>query len=165
MPLAIAGTEDTQDMNVVTSIEVVPSEENSYSDTIFTTVIDITNKENFMMYCTAFDRYTGYDFECSFKDFTTKTGTKKDDVCVIDIDGTQYDCSYSSSWEQTDDTHYTKTITIHHPSEYDGVVFQFGKLTASMDEFSTTVDYSTPSKVTDYLELLDEHFFFTATDN
>ena len=69
-----------------------------------------------------------------------------------------------SASQENGDASIKLTVTIHHPSDYDGVVFQFGKLTASQDTVTNNIDYSKAYKVTDYPELLDGQYFFTATD-
>lgn len=166
MPLAITDTDDTQDMNVITSVEVVPSEEDGYSDTIFTAVIEPIGDywKAWSWGSGIFDRYTGYELATKSTSLGTG-GSSEDEVYIISADDMQYDCTEISNWEQTDDTHYMLTVTIHHPSEYDGLVFRFGKYTASIRAVDETIDYSTPFQITEYPELLDGQFFFTATDN
>lgn len=161
MPLAKTGTEDTVDANVTTSVTTTASSEDGYSDTTF--VVEATASENFTYMVTAFDRYTGVDLEGSLTDFGASSGTTHKDVAVIDVDGEQYDCGMTASQENID-SGLRVTVTIHHPSEYDGVVFQFGKLTASQETVANNIDYSKAYKVTDYPELLDGQYFFTATD-
>lgn len=161
MPLAKTGTEDTIDASVTTSVTTVASSEEGYSDTIF--VVEAIASEDFTYMTTAFDRYTGVDLEGSLTDFGTSSGTTHKDVAVIDVDGKQYDCGMTASQENIN-SGLRVTITIHHPSDYDGVVFQLGKLTASQETVANNIDYSKAYKVTDYPELLDGQYFFTATD-
>ena len=161
MPLAKTGTEETVDANVTTSVTTTASSEEGYSDTTF--VVEATASGNFSYMTTAFDRYTGVDLEGSLTSFGAATGTTHKDVAVIDVDGKQYDCGMTASQENID-SGLRVTVTIHHPSDYDGVVFQFGKFTASQETVASGIDYSKAYKVTDYPELLDGQYFFTATD-
>lgn len=163
MPLAITGTDDVTDVPVVVSIEIVPSEEDGYSDTTFTVITEATDTA-YSWDLSTFDRYTGYELATKSTSFGTG-GSSEDEVYIISADGVQYDCTEISKWEQTDNTHYMLTVTIHHPSEYDGLVFSFGKYTASISAVEETIDYSTPFQITDYPERLDGKFFFTATNN
>lgn len=162
MPLAKTGTEETVDANVTTSVTTTASSEEGYSDTTF--VVEAkTDAEAFQYYATAFDRYTGTDFEGKLTNFGTAGGSTHSDVAVIDVDGKQYDCGMSAS-QENDNYSIKLTLTVHHPSEYDGVVFQFGKETESQKTVVSGIDYSKTFVVTDYPELLDGQYFFTATD-
>lgn len=162
MPLAKTGTEETVDANVTTSVTTTASSEEGYSDTTF--VVEAkTDATDFAYYATAFDRYTGTDFESGYTNFGTAGGSTHQNVTVIDVDGKQYDCGMSAS-QENGDASIKLTVTIHHPSDYDGVVFQFGKQTASQQTVASGIDYSKAFVVTDYPELLDGQYFFTATD-
>ena len=162
MPLAKTGTEETVDANVTTSVTTVASSEEGYSDTTFVAEAK-TDATDFAYYATAFDRHTGTDFESGYTNFGTAGGSTHQNVTVIDVDGKQYDCGMSAS-QENGDASIKLTVTIHHPSEYDGVVFQFGKQTSSQQTVASGIDYSKAFIVTDYPELLDGQYFFTATD-
>lgn len=162
MPLAKTGTEETVDANVTTSVTTTASSEEGYSDTTF--VVEAkTDATGFAYYATAFDRYTGTDFEGGYTDFGTAGGSTHSDVAVIDVDGKQYDCGITANQENGNYS-IKLTLTVHHPSDYDGVVFQFGKQTASQQTVASGIDYSKAFVVTDYPELLNGQYFFTATD-
>lgn len=162
IPLAVTGTDDTVDASVTTSVETVASSEEGYSDTTFTATMSNSSKD-FTYYATAFDRYTGVDFEGKHTDFGASNGSTHQEVVVIDVDGKQYDCAYNADQSVSDGT-TVFTITIHHPSEYDGVVFQLGKGTKSIVDIAETIDYSQTFKITDYAGMTDGQYFFTATD-
>lgn len=162
IPLAVTGTDDTVDASVTTSVETVASSEEGYSDTTFTATMSNSSKD-FTYYATAFDRYTGVDFEGKHTDFGVSNGSTHQEVVVIDVDGKQYDCAYNADQSVSDGT-TVFTITIHHPSEYDGVVFQLGKGTKSIVDIAETIDYSQTFKITDYAGMTDGQYFFTATD-
>ena len=162
IPLAVTGTDDTVDASVTTSVETVASSEEGYSDTTFTATMSNSSKD-FTFYATAFDRYTGVDFEGKHTDFGASNGSTHQEVVVIDIDGKQYDCAYNADQSVSDGT-TVFTMTIHHPSEYDGVVFQLGKGTKSIVSTAETIDYSQTFKITDYAGMTDGQYFFTATD-
>ena len=162
IPLAVTGTDDTVDVSVTTSVETVASSEEGYSDTTFTATMSNSSKD-FTFYATAFDRYTGVDFEGKHTDFGASNGSTHKEVVVIDIDGKQYDCAYNADQSVSDGT-TVFTMTIHHPSEYDGVVFQLGKGTKSIVDIAGAIDYSQTFKITDYAGMTDGQYFFTATD-
>lgn len=162
MPLAKTGTEETVDANVTTSVTTTASSEEGYSDTTFVAEAK-TDATDFAYYATAFDRYTGTDFESGYTNFGTAGGSTHQNVTVIDVDGKQYDCGMSAS-QENGDASIKLTVTIHHPSDYNGVVFQFGKQTESQKAVASGIDYSKAFVVTDYPELLDGQYFFTATD-
>ena len=162
IPLAVEGTDDTTDTSVTTSVTTVASSEEGYSDTTFTATMS-NSTTAFHYYATAFDRYTGTDFEGKLVSFGTSNGSAHQDVAVIDVDGKQYDCALSADQSVSDGTS-TLTITVHHPSDYDGVVFQLGKGTKTILDIAGTIDYSQAFKITDYAGMLDGQYFFTATD-
>lgn len=162
IPLAVTGTDDTVDVSVTTSVETVASSEEGYSDTTFTATMSNSSKD-FTFYATAFDRYTGVDFEGKHTDFGASNGSTHQEVVVIDVDGKQYDCAYNADQSVSDGT-TVFTMTIHHPSEYDGVVFQLGKGTKSIVDIAGAIDYSQTFKITDYAGMTDGQYFFTATD-
>lgn len=162
IPLAVTGTDDTTDVAVTTSVETVASSEEGYSDTTFTATMSNSSKD-FTYYATAFDRYTGVDFEGKGTDFGTSNGSTHQEVVVIDVDGKQYDCSLNADQSVSGGT-TVFTITIHHPSEYDGVVFQLGKGTKTILSTAETIDYSQTFKITDYEGMTDGQYLFTATD-
>ena len=162
IPLAVTGTDDTVDASVTTSVETVASSEEGYSDTTFTATMSNSSKD-FTFYATAFDRYTGVDFEGKHTDFGASNGSTHQEAVVIDVDGKQYDCAYNADQSVSDGT-TVFTMTIHHPSEYDGVVFQLGKGTKSIVDIAETIDYSQTFKITDYAGMTDGQYFFTATD-
>lgn len=162
IPLAVKDTDDTVDASVTTSVETVASSEEGYSDTTFTATMSNSSKD-FTFYATAFDRYTGVDFEGKHTDFGASNGSTHQEVVVIDVDGKQYDCAYNADQSVSDGT-TVFTMTIHHPSEYDGVVFQLGKGTKSIVDIAETIDYSQTFKITDYAGMTDGQYFFTATD-
>lgn len=167
MPMAYYNSDDVHDKEVVTSIEVVPSEEEGYTDTIFRAEIDVatSGKDYLSTYC-IYDRYTGVDLTFTSPDvsFVNESGTHKE-VCIVEVDGKQYDCSFTFSSDKSNSDIWIVTLTLHHPSDYDGAVFQMGGLTASRKAFGDSLDDSIQLKLADYPELLEDQYFFTATNN
>ena len=158
-------SDDLIDLPITTSIETVASSEEGYSDTTFTVVADISNvaSTGWSYNVTAFDRYTGTSYEGK-KDSLVSGGTTHNDVVVIDVDGTQYDCSVEANQTDNGDTS-TITCTVHHPTAYDGVVFAFGKMTKTMLNAYNAVDFNSSFTVADYSDVyIDGQYFFTATD-
>ena len=108
----------------------------------------------------AFDRYTGTSYESKLTTALIGGGASHDNVCVLDIDGTQYDCSMDAKQNGN-----TVTLTVHHPSNYDGVVFLLGKLTATQTDAYNAVDFNNTFTVADHADVfIDGQYFFTATD-
>ena len=158
-------SDDLIDLPITTSVETVASSEEGYSDTTFTVTADTSNvaSTGWSYNVTAFDRYTGTSYEGK-KDSLVSGGTTHNDVVVIDVDGTQYDCSLDASQSDNGNTS-TITCTVHHPTAYDGVVFAFGKMTKTMLSAYNAVDFNSTFTVADYSDVyIDGQYFFTATD-
>lgn len=161
IPVAKWDSDELTDLAVTTSVTTVASSEDGYSDTIFTVTTDKNLDGSGVSYnISAFDRYTGTSYESELTTALIGGGTSHSDVCVFDVDGTQYDCSLNAEQNGT-----TATLTVHHPSNYDGVVFLFGKLTATQKASYNAVDFSKTFTVADYSDVfIDGQYFFTATD-
>lgn len=167
MPVAYYNSDETHDKTVEITVETVPSDEEGYVDTILTKKWDVaTTGTNFLYGFDAYDRYTGYQLTLPNEEvtFLNEGGTYTDAV-IIEVNGVQYDCSVTSTWDTSDASTWVGTFTIHHPKEYDGVVFRVGKQTATISAFEATLSQTTAHKLADYPELLDQQYFFTATDN
>ena len=155
-------TDDVEEMGAVVSVVTTESDEEGYSDT--TATFEVTINTALSYWVTAFDRYTGTSLESNPQSFeTNETAVHHDNVCVIDIDGTQYDCGLTVS-QEVNGSVVKVTMTAHHPSAYDGVVFQFGKYGVAQNTEAQGVNYSTAFTVDQYPALLDGQYFFTATD-
>lgn len=155
------GSDELTDLAVTTSVETVASSEDGYSDTTFTVVADKNLDNSGVSYnISAFDRYTGTSYESELTTALIGGGSSHNDVCVFDVDGQQYDCSTDVKQNGN-----TVTVTVHHPTSYDGVVFLIGKLTATQNNAYSTVDFSKAFTVMDYKDVfVDGQYFFTATD-
>lgn len=155
------GSDELTDLAVTTSVETVASSEDGYSDTTFTVVADKNLDNSGVSYnISAFDRYTGTSYESELTTALIGGGSSHNDVCVFDVDGQQYDCSTDVKQNGN-----TVTVTVHHPSSYDGVVFLIGKLTATQNNAYSAVDFSKAFTVMDYKDIfVDGQYFFTATD-
>lgn len=155
------GSDELTDLAVTTSVETVASSEDGYSDTTFTVVADKNLDNSGVSYnISAFDRYTGTSYESELTTALIGGGSSHNDVCVFDVDGQQYDCS--TDVKQNGDT---VTVTVHHSTSYDGVVFLIGKLTATQNNAYSVVDFSKAFTVMDYKDIfVDGQYFFTATD-
>lgn len=165
MTLARNNSDELVDTTVVTSVVEEPAED-GYTNTIFRAEIDKASINNdFNSYYGIFDRYTGYDLTFTGNDVTFgNEGGTYTDVCVVEVDGQKYDCSYTFDWDASGETTCVATLTVHHPAEYDGVVFQMGKLTATRENFEMSLDDSVQRKLADYPELYEGHYFFTASN-
>lgn len=155
------GSDELTDLAVTTSVETVASSEDGYSDTTFTVVADKNLDKSGVSYnISAFDRYTGTSYESELTTALIGGGSSHNDVCVFDVDGQQYDCSTDVKQNGN-----TVTVTVHHPTSYDGVVFLIGKLTATQNNAYSAVDFSKAFTVMDYKDIfVDGQYFFTATD-
>lgn len=165
----ISGTDDVVVQSASVTVTTTPSDEEGYSDTtakFYIAAIDGV-ASNFAFH--AFDRYTGVDYESCFEDggasfAAGETGTVYGDAFVFDVDGTQYRCSRMAGQETLDGGDVIFTISVHHPSEYDGVVFSCGKYGVTMREFNDTIDDSQPYLIMDYPQQVEGYVFVTATD-
>lgn len=155
------GSDELTDLAVTTSVETVASSEDGYSDTTFTVVADKNLDNSGVSYnISAFDRYTGTSYESELTTALIGGGSSHNDVCVFDVDGQQYDCSTDVKQNGN-----TVTVTVHHPTSYDGIVFLIGKLTATQNNAYSAVDFSKAFTVMDYKDIfVDGQYFFTATD-
>lgn len=167
IPLAVMNTDDMIDVPITTSVETVASSEEGYSDT--TLKVDIDAKAAAGQYYTcnvsAFDRYTGTSYESKPTSLGTNNGSMHENVVVVDVDGTQYDCALTADMNM--DSNYVQhvTVTVHHPSDYDGVVFIFGGQTATQNTAYNAIDTSKTFTIADYSDVfIDGQYFFTATD-
>ncbi len=167
IPLAVKDTDDMIDVPVTTSVETVASSEEGYSDT--TLKVDIDAKAAAGQYYTcnvsAFDRYTGTSYESKPTSLGTNNGSMHENVVVVDVDGTKYDCALTADMNM--DSNYVQhvTVTVHHPSNYDGVVFIFGGQTATQNTAYNAIDTSKTFTIADYSDVfIDGQYFFTATD-
>lgn len=167
IPLAVKDTDDMIDVPVTTSVETVASSEDGYSDT--TLKVDIDAKAAAGQYYTcnvsAFDRYTGTSYESKPTSLGTNNGSMHENVVVVDVDGTQYDCALTADMNMDSDYVQHVTVTVHHPSDYDGVVFVFGGQTATQGTAYNAIDTSKTFTIADYSDVfIDGQYFFTATD-
>lgn len=167
IPLAVKDTDDMIDVPITTSVETVASSEEGYSDT--TLKVDIDAKAAAGQYYTcnvsAFDRYTGTSYESKPTSLGTNNGSMHENVVVVDVDGTQYDCALTADMNM--DSNYVQhvTVTVHHPSDYNGVVFIFGGQTATQNTAYNAIDTSKTFTVADYSDVfIDGQYFFTATN-
>lgn len=167
IPLAVKDTDDMIDVPVTTSVETVASSEEGYSDT--TLKVDIDAKAAAGQYYTfnvsAFDRYTGTSYESKPTSLGTNNGSMHENVVVVDVDGTQYDCALTADTNMDSDYVQHVTVTVHHPSNYDGVVFVFGGMTTTQKASYNAIDTSKTFTIADYSDVfIDGQYFFTATD-
>ena len=167
IPLTVMNTDDMIDVPITTSVETVASSEEGYSDT--TLKVDIDAKAAAGQYYTcnvsAFDRYTGTSYESKPTSLGTNNGSMHENVVVVDVDGTQYDCALTADMNM--DSNYVQhvTVTVHHPSDYNGVVFVFGGQTATQNTAYNAIDTSKTFTIADYSDVfIDGQYFFTATD-
>lgn len=165
----ISGTDDVVVQSASVTVTTTPSDEEGYSDTtakFYIAAIDGV-ASNFAFY--TFDRYTGVNYDSCFEDggasfAAGETGTVYGDAFVFDVDGTQYRCSRMAGQETLDGGDVIFTISVHHPSEYDGVVFSCGKYGVTMRKFDDTIDDSQPYLLMDYPQQVEGYVFVTATD-
>lgn len=140
MEIARYNSDTLHERNVTITVETVPSDEEGYSDTIFKAVWDTSSDTDFNTTYGIYDRYTGCDLTTTGESvaFADEGGTYEN-AFLLTVDDKQYDCSYTFDWDTSDYTAYTGIIKVHHPSEYDGVVFEAGKLTDSMKKLRDTL--------------------------
>lgn len=166
IPLAVMDTDDMVDAPIATAVKTVASSEEGYSDTIFTVDIDVAAAGKSISFnVSAFDRYTGTSFESEPESIGIGNGSTHDEVVVVDVDGKQYDCAFTTDMSMDSNNVQHIVATIHHPSNYDGVVFSFGGMTATQQTAYFAVDPSKTFTIADYSSVfIDGQYFFTATD-
>ena len=154
-------SDDLVDLAITTSVTTVASSEDGYSDTTLAVTADKNLDNSGIAYnLSAFDRYTGISFESKPESIDVNTGTIHDNAVVVDVDGTKYDCTVNAKQSGN-----TVTMTVHHPSKYDGVVFILGSMTATQNTAYFAVDSSKTFTIADYSDVfIDGQYFFTATD-
>ena len=166
IPLAVTDTDNKVDAPITTGVETVASSEDGYSDTTFTVTVDavaVGAAYNFNV--SAFDRYTGTSYESKPTSLGTNDGSIHENVVVVDVDGIQYDCALTADMNMDSNNIQHIIVTVHHPSNYDGVVFNFGCMTATQKASYNAVDFSKTFTVADYSDVfIDGQYFFTATD-
>ncbi len=155
------GSDEVEEMKTKATVSTVDSEKEGYVDT--TAVFEITVTNSLSWWVTAFDRYTGTCYESRLQLFSASGSSGSEEVCVIDVDGKQYDCAMVFNY--TDGPITTLSITVRHPKEYDGAVFQLGTFTSAQKAAAEAIDYSKAFTVDQYPVLLEGQYFFTATDN
>lgn len=137
------------------------ADKEGYAITTWKLAIDTAVVDSYEYCMTAFDRYTGINFESNPTTFeTNEEAVNTANVCVIDVDGKQYDCSIEVS-QDMEGTVAFLTMAITHPEEYDGTVFQFGSYTEKQKEIYYTVNFEEAYIVDEVPELFAEQYFFT----
>lgn len=162
------GTDEEVVLPTTVTVKTVPSDEEGYSDTIGTFTWNIPSDVFAGRTGDVYDRYTGVSLTTGGAEYvfeTNGTASVHNDVTIIDVNGTQYDCGFTYTRDadiQDDHTGMTETFIIHHPTAYDGVVFQFGEATASViDEADSCAgDHTIMEKPL----ALEKQFLFTASD-
>lgn len=150
------------------SVKIVESDEEGYSDTIAEFIWNFYRIDTWWS-ASAYDRYTG----CAISGGETKVfeanenGSKNQEVYIIDVNGKQYDCSYTIEQSVAQDQPImTVRYIVHHPSEYDGVVFEFGGNFGDGDEDEGSDESESEESEDDDMLVPDErHLLFTASDN
>lgn len=164
MVIADYNSDELHERKVSVSVEAVPSEEDGYTDTTLKVIWDTSENKDLSTWYGIYDRYTGIDLEYSYIAFESEGGTATN-TAIVEVDGKRYDCAYTFDWNTSAEKNYVATFTLHHPSEYDGLVFSVGGDTTSMKELRETLDTSVVHKLADFPELIEGYYFFTATDN
>lgn len=165
MQIAYNNSDETHEKTVEVTVETVPSDEEGYNDTIYTTKWDVgSTGQNFLYTYDAWDRYTGYSLTSPSEDVTfLGDGGTETNTFVLDVDGVKYNVSYTAVWDTSDQSTWVGTLTMHHPAEYDGLVFSLGSQSASRKAFNCTEHQA--CKLGAHPEWSGNDLYFTATDN
>ncbi len=165
MQIAYNNSDETHEKTVEVTVETVPSDEEGYVDTIYTTKWDVgSTGQNFLYTFNAYDRYSGYALTEPSEDVTfLSDGGTETNTFVLDVDGVKYNVSYTDVWDTSDPNTWVGTLTIHHPVEYNGVVFSLGSASASRNAFNCTEHQS--CKLGAHPEWSGNDLYFTATNN
>lgn len=154
-----------EDERVPMPVDVTMTQESAgvegYMTTTWKFTIDTAVVDSYEYALTLFDRYTGVNFESNQVTFeTNEEAVHTSDVCIVDVDGKQYDCSFEFS-QSMEGTIGCLTLVVTHPAEYDGTVFKFGSYTEEQKAVSKAINYDDVYIVDDIPELLEDMYFFT----
>ena len=142
------------------TVKTVKSDEEGYSDTIAEFVYAGTVQWNVVV----FDRYTGKGL------FIVLAGSEpcgdlemSQDIQMPDSDGVMLDLSALFEQTVSNEGVVTVTVTVHHPTSYDGIVFQYGGSgTGVSTENYLTLQYSEPEDGDSVAQ--KKRYLFTATN-
>lgn len=152
-------TDDVEDLTVNVKFETY-EKENGYVTDCF--LVTMPLKETGNTYnISAFDRYTGTSFESVASNLDE--GSVNQSGVVVDVDGTEYDCSLAADavYDKTENTIY---LYVTHPAEYDGVVFMFGQQTKTQMTAYNNIDFNSTFTVADYADVfINGQTFFTVS--
>ncbi len=163
VPLAIGSgdtlTDDVEDVPIhVFMYSLVLDNKEGYSQDVIKVTMPLKETGN-TFNITAFDRYTGKSFESAASNLDD--GAVNQSV-IVDVDGTKYDCSHKSYTEVNDNNECIITYSVTYPSDYDGVVFGFGKATKTQADIYNNIDFSSEFTIADYPDVfIDGQTFFT----
>ena len=165
MQIAYNNSDETHEKTVEVTVETVPSDEEGYNDTIYTMKWDVASSgQNFLNTFDAYDRYTGYSLTSPSEGVSLmEEGGTHENTFVLDVDDVKYDVSYELIWDTSDQSTWVGTLTMHHPAEYDGLVFSLGSQSASRKAFNCTEHQA--CKLGAHPEWSGNDLYFTATDN
>ena len=141
-----ANNQDTREIDIASNIsikETTEGAEEGYKKVIATFHEDVSvvnrQKEGFLAWHSAFDRYTGIAFEVA-SDAIIDKGLHKGSI-PIEYDGNLYDVSISYDFN-SNDTSSDLIITVTCPVDYDGTIFQAGYTNQEMDKKNGEMDLS-----------------------
>ncbi len=110
------------------TVSTAASSQDGYSDTTATITYiscSLGDEAYYWSWYSLYDYYTGICLES--ENNTLETGdTLSQSALVTLLDGTEYVVSFSTELYTDDDGNPITVITVHHPSDYDGVVFSLG---------------------------------------
>ena len=155
--------DETRIANATFSIETVPSDEEGYVDTTYTYTIN--DAKAFLCSNKVYDRYTGVNLQLSDefdKDLIDVDG-ELNGTAVVTVDGKEYAVSVTETAEYPADKSIM-TLTVHHPENYDGLVF--ARMNANTAQIEVQDDATRDNKkLGEEPVILEGAHFFTATNN
>lgn len=151
-------TDDVMDFTVDTSIETYGWGEDGIEEVFVAKVPAYEDDRSYNIL--AFDRYTGRVFESASIELTGYDEGWKG--VTINVNGKEYECQVKTYITGNDDGTWSIGYRVAHPSEYDGVVFEFGAATKTQTDIYNNIDFSAEFTIADYADVfIDGQTFFT----
>lgn len=134
---------------------------------VFTIDASNCSGDGVLFWCSAFDRYTGtsFEFDSAVNEQLNGEHTTQDGFVTIQNGNDSYDISVEFMTEN-EGVLITKTVTVTCPTDYDGVMFQFGKDSLEQMTKNAEIDYAARLYTIDELPYYGgDYLYFTTTDD
>ncbi|MCD7885611.1 MAG: hypothetical protein LUI87_18235 [Lachnospiraceae bacterium] len=147
-------------IDVTYTIEITQSAPADLDDGYVQTVAVITCIDSFegkiWTWSSVYDKYTGMALEWPVRDYSSADGRiQHTEVVVVSVNGVEYDCQVTIE----DTGKFPIIITVIHPQEYDGVIFEIGGLDAEYLTVSQNIDWTKEYRLLDKTPCYEPAYF------